>query len=138
MSNLKKQLKNNKLSSYFIINSTVFVFFILGLFWLQLIKTDTVEAPKCQYKAITGKDCPTCGITRDFVEISDFKTTEKTINPKSIYYFYFFVYLAVSRFIVVTLNFLKKITNTIIIIDIIVSSILFISLIVFSYIFISN
>ena len=132
MNDLKKQLKN-KFLTYFIVNSTVLVFFIFGLLWLQLIKTDTVEAPKCQYKAITGKDCPTCGITRDFVSISDFKKKETPINSKSIFYFYFFLYIAVSRFLVFVSSFLKKITPLIIITDIIITSLVFISLIVFPY-----
>jgi len=132
MNNLKKQL-NNKFSTYFIVNSTVLVFFILGLLWLQLIKTDTVEAPKCEYKKITGKDCPTCGITRDFVSISKFEDVELHINSKSIYYFYFFAYIVISRFFIVIVNLFKKLTKIFIITDIIFSFLAFLNLIVFAY-----
>jgi len=105
----------------------------MGLFWVQLIKTDTVSAPKCQYKSITGKDCPTCGITRDFVSISDFKKEEELINSKSIYYFYFFVYIAVSRLIAVVYVFFKEVSKQIVVVDIIISTLIFIALIVFAY-----
>ncbi len=136
MSNLKKQQKINKISTYFLINVIVLVFFIFGVFWLQLIKTNTIEAPKCNYKKITGKDCPTCGITRDFVRISKFEKLESHINSKSIYYFSFFVYIAISRLFVVVLSLIKKTTKPIIVADIVISILAFISLIVFSYLLI--
>lgn len=126
--------------SFFIFN---LVFSILcGIVLLYLIYLqfhEGSEGIQCIYKAKFGKECPTCGFTRSFVDYLNFQF-ESGINRNkaSFYYFLFSVYFSISRlaWVFYTFYFQKSVVSfNVLRIDIAVLIVSFI--LVNSYIYIS-
>lgn len=120
---------------YKVVNITLVLLLSIGLLLLLLISVEKLPPVECRYKARTGQNCPTCGMTRDFVKLLKFKEVNSLLNDKSVYYFAFFVYAFLSRicFTVLIHKQPGKHSTIILQIDIISSSIVFISLIVIPY-----
>jgi len=120
-------------STYKIINLVLFILLLICILWLVSIKMDITKPPQCQYKSVTDKDCPSCGMTRDFVSILENSNEMILINKISIYYFIFFISAIISRSIALIASMFNKINEKYIIFDILFSFLLFISLIIIPY-----
>ncbi|MCG8238371.1 DUF2752 domain-containing protein [Tenacibaculum finnmarkense genomovar ulcerans] len=110
-------------NDYLIINTAISLIFIIGFLYL-ILSENTIN---CYYKDIYKIDCPSCGLTRDFKTILNFKWD--FINPISPYYFFSLSTFFISRIFLSILTFkfnLKKI----ILFDLFFSSLLFICLII--------
>lgn len=110
-------------NDYLIINTAISLIFIIGFLYL-ILSENTIS---CYYKDIYKIDCPSCGLTRDFKTILNFKWD--FINPISPYYFFSLSTFFISRIFLSILTFkfnLKKI----ILFDLFFSSLLFICLII--------
>ncbi len=101
-------------SSYFKVNLSLLAIFILAFlfFYFQ-------EAPaRCFYEKHYNYVCSTCGLTRDFKSILQFKF-DGLINPRSPYYFGALLSVGFSRIIVLLLLKLTASLRRIILMDIV-------------------
>jgi hypothetical protein len=86
--------------SFFIFNQVFLIIALLGFFYLLYLQLNQEsEGITCIYKTTLGKECPTCGFTRSFLDFLSLKFQSGiNRNPASIYYFTFALYFSASRF----------------------------------------
>jgi hypothetical protein len=86
--------------SFFIFNQVfAFIALLVLSYLIYLSYGENAGGIQCLYKSKLGKECPTCGFTRSFVDYISFQF-ESGIrrNNASFYYFLFSCYFALSRF----------------------------------------
>ena len=83
--------------NYKIFNVIFLLIIFCGVSFLYIVKSEIVNAPQCYYKARYGIECPTCGLTRDLIHLSNGNLNVTLINRNSLLVFTFFVYLVISR-----------------------------------------
>ncbi len=113
-------------------NLLFILFFAVALLYIFISK-DTLT---CYYKTNYGLECPTCGFTRDFKSILNFRTAH-LINTQSLVYFkvlstFFISRIAVSLFLVFKFRYKAILITDLILISIFIFSI---ALIYFNLIF---
>lgn len=102
--------------SFFIFNQVFVVIVVIVLSYLLYLKFNPNAAGiSCVYKSTLGKECPTCGFTRSFIDYLSFDYDAGIKrNSASFFYFLFCTYFALSRlgWVIFTLFFQKKANDT--------------------------
>lgn len=99
--------------SFFVFNLVFSLIALLVLFYLLYLKANDSEGLQCLYKSKLGKECPTCGFTRSFMDYLSFKfDLGYRRNSASLYYFLFACYFSVTRALWVLYCFLFQKKNT--------------------------
>ena len=109
--------------NHLLFNLLFFLFFTTALLYI-LISKDTLA---CYYKTNFGSECPTCGFTRDFKAILNFKTTH-LLNPQSLVYFRILSTFFISRIAITLFLMFKLRYKFILIADLILLSIFVVSI----------
>jgi len=74
---------------YYLMN-LLFVALLFGLFLISFLADNSTNFITCQVLVLTGKECKSCGLTRDFMSFAqlDFNSP---INNQSIFVFFWFL-----------------------------------------------
>jgi len=83
----------------YVLLNILLVALLIGLFLVSVISKDDAGFISCQVLESTGKECNSCGLTRDFISFShfDFKSP---INSQSIFVYFWFLIQLIGRSIV--------------------------------------
>lgn len=86
--------------SFFVFNLVFSLLAIIVMIYLLiLVINNDSEGIQCVYKSKFGKDCPTCGFTRSFIDYLSFEFDSGIQrNAASFYYFMFCCYFSITRF----------------------------------------
>ncbi len=109
--------------NHLLFNLLLILFFTTALLYI-LIWKDTLT---CYYISNYGLECPTCGFTRDFKAILNFKTTH-LLNPRSLVYFRVLSTFFISRIAITLFLMFKLRYKYILIADLILLSIFVVSI----------
>ncbi len=90
---------------------------IVGLSYLLYITLVDPTMSTCSYKLLYGNECPSCGLSRDFVSFIKFDF-DRPINSNSFAVFIFFMSQLCYRFITYILEWASKVTVCFVGIDI--------------------
>ncbi|MFH2141664.1 MAG: DUF2752 domain-containing protein [Bacteroidota bacterium] len=130
MQNIKTIWTKTRISKpYIIINFAFAGIIILIMLYSGIFSADSEDHPiECIHYKISGEKCETCGISRGFSEIVRFRFEEALeFNRNSILLFLFFSIQFIMR-IVVSVIYLKRVINHVILVvaDASISIILFV------------